>query len=130
MKIDLRREEFKLKIDDICEDMINKLDSFEKNCINNLSNSSLDTIYKTKFDKIKKEFNLENSIQDFDLLKIDKNKWDLNLSLAAVQMNQIGNLIKSLKKDLFMNNSCEFNRDIDFEEFGADYYNELLLDKW
>ena len=96
----------------------------------NMSTSSLETIYKSKFDKIKKEFDLDNSIQDFNLLKIDKTKWDLNLSLAAVQKNQIENLIKSLNKDMLMNTSCEFNKSLDFEQFCANYYNELSLEKW
>jgi hypothetical protein len=130
MKIDLRRDDFKLKIDKICEDMITKLESFEKTCVQNLSTSSLEAIYKSKFDKIKKEFDLDNSIQDFNLLKIDKTKWDLNLSLAAVQKNQIENLIKSLNKDMLMNTSCEFNKSLDFEQFCANYYNEVSLEKW
>ena len=112
-KVDLLREELKLKIDKVCLEMINELNDFETDCNDNVNKSSKHALYRNEINALKLEFDYEKSIKDYDLLRIDKVKWNENLRKSAIQLNQVENMQKNLIKDLFMNKSCEFDLNID-----------------
>ena len=95
--------------------MANDLENFETECSKNVDIPNIVYEHYYKLRLMKMEFDYEESLKDYDLLRMDKAKWNENLTKASVQINQIQNIHKSLLKDLFMNKACKFKNKLDFK---------------
>jgi hypothetical protein len=113
-KIDLRREKLKIKIDSICNEMIEKLDIFQKECYENSEilrlkekNAQLINEVQTNLDK----WNVDN--KNF-LLMIDDSKRK-KIQLKAKELDiKLDTRLKELEQELLMYKVWTFkeNKDV------------------
>lgn len=127
VKLSLAIESFKSKMDYLCQKMFAELDNYEKECCKNVQIPNMVHAYNIRLKTMKMQFDYEKSLKDYDLLKIDRTKWDENLSNVSVQINQIKNIHKNFMKDLFMNKSCEFENSLDFKNVEGLFYSGLNI---
>ncbi len=103
-RIDLKREELKLIIDNDCELMINQLNEFEKECNENLITNEV----KEKLDKLNTnkeifKIELDKWVENLNLLIIDSKRWEMIRSRSVLSFNQMENLLSDFRNDLLMN---------------------------
>jgi hypothetical protein len=135
-KVDLRREEVKLKIDKLSNDMITELDTFQEECYDNLNNVKMKESLKTCEQLVKDSQDaLDKWNQSLRRLVIDEPKWEeireeakkLDIKLRDAKREFEESLVinqewhhqfDSLKvDDLFRNELVKFEKkhSIDFE---------------
>lgn len=109
--VELRREKIKIEIDKISDEMISKLEAYEKECYENFQSGKLSQIIETTESQIKKgESLVEDWSKSLSRLVIDESKWTdikaraLNLDTELKRfINKVENSIKMEKKWVYSN---------------------------
>ena len=115
--IDLRREEIKLEIDEISDEMIDRLELFEKECYEHLSNENIQNrIQKFKQDIHDIEARLAEWTKELNMLVIDVDKWDKIQSTASFLYEQLDSSLDSFKDDLVLQKFWKLEPNFDFQE--------------
>ena len=113
-KIDIKREEFKLKIDTESAAMIKQLDELKIECDNNLSTE----IFKEKLNALNKNKELINTklgkwTRGLSLLTNDAYKWESIRSKSVLAYYQMEYLLDGFKRDLMLNKELHLSYPFD-----------------
>jgi hypothetical protein len=105
-RIDLAREEFKLKIDEEAETLIKKVEEYERDCNENLRSSDAES--KVKEDELKSKLNATKLDLDvwtkyLDKLKVDSGEFKNIQNKCEVSIDNLQNQLDSFENTLLMN---------------------------
>ena len=73
--------------------------------------------YKNKLEEIRKEFDVEKHILDFELFNTDKSTWNSHKSNANLQLVKLNSIAYELKNDLLMHKMCKLDSIINIKDF-------------
>ena len=130
LKTDLKREMAKKEIDDICDRLMNEMDTFKSECYENIETIMAEKGYKNKLEEIKKEFDVEKHILDFELFNTDKSTWNSHKSSAKLQLVKLNNISYELKNDLLMHKVCKLDNIINIKDFKSNTNKFQMMQKY
>jgi hypothetical protein len=125
LSVELRREKIKVEIDMISDEMISKLEAFEKECYENLKDEKITQFIKPTEEQIKKgESLVEEWNKTLERLVIDEHKWtEIKLNAANLDI-QLSNVIEKFENDLIMQKKWSHAKSDNIE---SEFVKELQL---
>ena len=123
--VDLRKEKIKLEIESLSDVMIKKLETFEKECYENLKILSVqEKICETNLLSEQSRAKLDEWTNNLNILVIDESKWKEIQSGAKELDIKLLKCISDLKNDLLMHKVWAYNSN---HELTKNFSHELLL---
>ena len=122
-EVDLRKEKLKEKIDEISEEMIHKLDNYEKKCYENIVINKLEEKTSDMFKEI--QANLEEwNKEDKSILMVSNDSKRKEIQSKAIEFDtKIFAALIDLKKELLMNKNWVY---LENEKVTAEFEKELI----
>ena len=101
--VDLRREKLKEKIDEISNEMINKLDNYQKECYENIDKIKLEEKTKDIFKEIESSLD-EWTKEDERILVVSNDSKRKEICSKAIELDtKLFNRLNEFKEELMMN---------------------------
>ena len=128
MKIDLRREETKKDIDDLCDRLMNDLDTFKNECYANIEPLMEEKDYMDQLDEIIEDFDVDVCLEDFEFFDVDKTTWEDYGGEAMDQIEKTTDIFRKLKNDLLLQKICKLSKTMDMNKFTKDFSDEFKIE--
>ena len=121
--VDLRREKLKVKIDEISNEMINKLNNFQKECYDNIDKINYEEKTKDLVKEIESNLN-EWTKDDKRMLLVSNDSKRKEMHSKAIQLDtKLFSRLKELKEELMISQNWIYKEN---QKVSKEYEKELI----